>query len=92
MLERFDNRPEDFYIDATIEYQDRTTGEYWEDENVPYEDINDYINDRGDENLEVVNITYYLNDMCGGNDDYTTELWDEGEAYALYQLLEKERK
>lgn len=87
MFERFDNRPEDFYIDATIEYQDRMTGEYQKDENVPYEDINDYINDRGYENLEVIYITYYLNDMCGGNDDYTTELMDENEAYMLFQML-----
>lgn len=91
MLERFDNRPEDFYIDATIEYQDRKTGEYWEDENVAYDDIQDYISDRAVEGLEVVNITYYLNDMCGGNDDYTTELMDESEAYTLNQMLEGSR-
>lgn len=87
MLERFDNRPEDFYIDATIEYEDRMTGEYWKDENVPYEDINNYVNDRGYENLEVINITYYLNDMCGGNDDCTIELCNESEAYTLSQML-----
>lgn len=91
MFERFDNRPEDFYIDATIEYQDRKTGEYWEDENVAYDDIQDYIGDRAVEGLEVVNITYYLNDMCGGNDDYTTELMDESEAYTLNQMLEGSR-
>lgn len=87
MLERFDNRPEDFYIDATIEYEDRMTGEYWKDGNVPYEDINNYVNDRGYENLEVINITYYLNDMCGGNDDCTIELCNESEAYTLSQML-----
>lgn len=87
MMKHFDNRPEDFYIDTTIEYQDRRTDEYWEDTNVPYDEVIECIEDRSWEGLEMTNVIYYLNDMLAGSEDKPQEL-DEDEAYKLHQMLE----
>lgn len=81
-------RPEDFYITADIEYYDKYD-EYWEDEDVAYDDVEDTISDRQeDAGLEVERIVYYINDMCAGSDEAPELVADYGETEYVVKTLE----
>lgn len=81
-------RPEDFYITADIEYYDKYD-EYWEDEDVAYDDVEDTISDRQeDAGLEVERIVYYINDMCAGSDEAPELVADYGDTEYVVKALE----
>ena len=81
-------RPEDFYITADIEYYDKYD-EYWEDEDVAYDDVEDTISDRQeDAGLEVERVVYYINDMCAGSDEAPELVADYGETEYVAKVLE----
>lgn len=81
-------RPEDFYITADIEYYDKYD-EYWEDEDVAYDDVEDTISDRyEDAGLEVERMIYYINDMCAGSDEAPELVADYGETEYVAKTLE----
>lgn len=81
-------RPEDFYITADIEYYDKYN-EYWEDEDVAYDDVEDTISDRyEDAGLEVERIVYYINDMRAGSDEAPELVADYGETEYVAKTLE----
>jgi hypothetical protein len=81
-------RPEDFYITADIEYYDKYD-EYWEDEDVAYDDVEDTISDRyEDAGLKVERIVYYINDMCAGSDEAPELVADYGETEYVAKTLE----
>ena len=85
-------RPEDFYITADIEYYDKYD-EYWEDEDVAYDDVEDAISDRWtDEGLMVERIVYYINDMCAGNDEAPELVADYGDTEYVAKTLEMLKK
>lgn len=81
-------RPEDFYITADIEYYDKYD-EYWEDEDVAYDDVENTISDRQeDAGLEVERVVYYINDMCAGSDEAPELVADYGETKYVAKTLE----
>lgn len=81
-------RPEDFYITADIEYYDKYD-EYWEDEDVAYDDVENTISDRQeDAGLEVKRVVYYINDMCAGSDEAPELVADYGETEYVAKTLE----
>lgn len=84
-------RPEDFYITADIEYYDKYE-EYWEDEDVAYDDVEDTISDRWDEGLMVERIVYYINDMCAGSDEAPELVVDYGDTKYVAKTLEMLKK
>ena len=85
-------RPEDFYIIADIEYYDKYD-EYWEDEDVAYDDVEDTISDRWtDEGLMVPTSIYYCNQRCAGNDEAPELVADYGETEYVAKMLEMLKK
>ena len=85
-------RPEDFYITADIEYYDKYD-EYWEDEDVAYNDVEDIISDRWtDDGLMVERIVYYINDMCAGSDEAPELVSDYGEVEYVAKMLKMLQK
>lgn len=85
-------RPEDFYITADIEYYDKYD-EYWEDEDVAYDDVEDTISDRQeDAGLEVERVVYYINDMCAGSNEAPELVADYGETEYVAKVLEMLKK
>lgn len=85
-------RPEDFYITADIEYYDKYD-EYWKDEDVAYDDVEDTISDRQEgAGLEVERIVYYINDMCAGSDEAPELVADYGETEYVAKTLEMLKK
>lgn len=81
-------RPGDFYITADIEYYDKYD-EYWEDEDVAYDDVENTISDRQeDAGLEVERVVYYINDMCAGSDEAPELVADYGETEYVAKVLE----
>lgn len=81
-------RPKDFYITADIEYYDKYD-EYWEDEDVAYEDVEDTISDRyEDAGLMVERVVYYINDMLAGNDEAPELVSDYGHTEYIAKVLE----
>lgn len=82
-------RPEDFYITADIEYYNDKIGEYWEDEDVEYNEVDAFISDRWtDDNLAVERIVYWVNDMLAGNDEKPELVSDYGETEYVIKALE----
>lgn len=85
-------RPEDFYITADIEYYDKYD-EYWEDEDVAYEDVEDTISDRyEDAGLMVERVVYYINDMLAGNDEAPELIANYGDTEYVAKVLEMLKK
>ena len=85
-------RPEDFYITADIEYYDKYD-EYWEDEDVAYDDVEDTISDRWeDDGLMVERVVYYINDMCAGSDEAPELVADYGDTECVAKTLEMLKK
>lgn len=85
-------RPEDFYITADIEYYDKYD-EYWEDEDVAYEDVEDTISDRyEDAGLMVERVVYYINDMLAGNDEAPELVANYGDTEYVTKVLETLKK